>query len=183
MSELSQLQSEAKRLAKQVNQQILRLEREAKGDTIAIMHLRNKLDTKAVQGWTKSGRVRFNSKMNDVQLNAIVIAVEQFKNEKTSTISGLKKELEKTRKETGEKNFTYQDMFDYRIITTDLEGWITQHMKASKYYHISKWAYDKGKTKNEFVDIIIKSSEDLTNDEDTIKRIKRLYDEYIPNKK
>ena len=183
MSELSQLQSEAKRLAKQVNQQILRLEREAKGDTIAIMHLRNKLDTKAVQGWTKSGRVRFNSKMNDVQLNAIVIAVEQFKNEKTSTISGLKKELEKTRKETGEKDFTYQDMFDYRIITTDLEGWITQHMKASKYYHISKWAYDKGKTKNEFVDIIIKSSEDLTNDEDTIKRIKRLYDEYIPNKK
>ena len=183
MSELSQLQSEAKRLAKQVNQQILRLEREAKGDTIAIMHLRNKLDTKAVQGWTKSGRVRFNSKMNDVQLNAIVIAVEQFKNEKSSTISGLKKELEKTRKETGEKDFTYQDMFDYRIITTDLEGWITQHMKASKYYHISKWAYDKGKTKNEFVDIIIKSSEDLTNDEDTIKRIKRLYDEYIPNKK
>lgn len=183
MSELSQLQSEAKRLAKQVNQQILRLEREAKGDTIAIMHLRNKLDTKAVQGWTKSGRVRFNSKMNDVQLNAIVIAVEQFKNEKTSTISGLKKELEKTRKETGEKDFTYQDMFDYRIITSDLEGWITQHMKASKYYHISKWAYDKGKTKNEFVDIIIKSSEDLTNDEDTIKRIKRLYDEYIPNKK
>lgn len=183
MSELSQLQSEAKRLAKQVNQQILRLEREAKGDTIAIMHLRNKLDTKAVQGWTKSGRVRFNSKMNDVQLNAIVIAVEQFKNEKTSTISGLKKELEKTRKETGEKDFSYQDMFDYRIITTDLEGWITQHMKASKYYHISKWAYDKGKTKNEFVDIIIKSSEDLTNDEDTIKRIRRLYDEYIPNKK
>ena len=183
MSELTQLQSDAKRLAKQVNQQILRLEREAKGDTIAIMHLRNKLDTKAVQGWTKSGRVRFNSKMNDVQLNAIVIAVEQFKNEKTSTISGLKKELEKTRKETGEKDFTYQDMFDYRIITSDLEGWITQHMKASKYYHISKWAYDKGKTKNEFVDIIIKSSEDLTNDEDTIKRIKRLYDEYIPNKK
>ena len=68
MSELSQLQSEAKRLAKQVNQQSLRLEREAKGDTIAIMHLRNKLDTKAVQGWTKSGRVRFNTKMEEIQL-------------------------------------------------------------------------------------------------------------------
>lgn len=179
MSELSQLQSEAKRLSKQVNQQILRLEREAKGDTIAIMHIRNKLDTKAVQGWTKSGRVRFNNKMNDDQLNAIITAMEQFKKEKTSTISGLKKELEKVRKQTGEKDFTYQDMFDYKIITTDLEGWITQHVQASKFHHITKWAKDKQRTEEQYIADIIRASEDLTNDDDTRARISRLYDKYV----
>ena len=179
MSEYTQLQQEVKKLSKQVNQQLVRLEREAKGDTLAIMHLRNKLDTKTVEGWTKSGRVRFNKKMDDDQLNAVKIAMEQFKKEKTASLSGLKQELAKTRKETGEKNFSYQDMFDYQIITTDLEGWITQHMKASKYYHISKCAKEKGKTNEEYIDIIIKASEDLKNDEDTRKRIDRLYDKYV----
>lgn len=183
MSELSELQQQAKRLSKQVNQQLVRLEREVKGDTLAILHLRNKLDTKSVEGWTKSGRVRFNKKMDNEQLNAIVTAMEQFKKEKTATISGLKKELARTRKESGDSSFLYQDMFDYQIITTDLEGWITQHMKASKYYHISKWAKDKGKTKDEYVDILIKASEDLRNDEETVVRIERLYDKYMAKNK
>lgn len=182
MNDLSELQSEARKLAKQVNQQILRLERVAKGETIAIMHLRNKLDSKIVQGWTKSGRVRFNTKMNDDQLNAIITAIEQFKEEKTGSVKGLKQALERTRQETGENDFTYQDMFDYVVVTTDLEGWITQHMKASKYYHIAHWCEKQQKSKSEFVDIMIKASEDLTNDEDTVKKIKRLYDEYIVKK-
>ena len=183
MSELSELQQQAKQLSKQVNQQILRLEREAKGDTLAIMHLRNKLDTKTVEGWTKSGRVRFNKKMDTEQLKSIMTAMEQFKKEKTSTIKGLKQELSKTRNLSGDKSFTYQDMLDYQIITTDLEGWITQHMKASKYYHISKWAKEKGKTKDEYVDILIKASEDLKNDNETVARIERLYDKHLASKK
>lgn len=179
MSELSQLQSEAKRLAKQVNQQILRLEREANGDVISIMHLRNKLDQKSVNGWTKSGRVKFNKKLSDDQLESIITAMQQFKKEKTSTIQGLKKELEKTRKQTGEKDFTYQDMFDYKIITTDLEGWITQHVQASKYHHITKWSKEKQRTEEQYIADIIKASEDLTNDNETRQRISRLYDKYV----
>lgn len=183
MSELSQLQNQAKQLAKQVNQRLLRLEREANGDVISIMHLRNKLDQKSVNGWTKSGRVKFNSKMSDDQLESIITAMEQFKKEKTSTISGLKEALTETRKKSKQKDMSYQEMFDYIVVKDDLESWVTQHMQASKYYHISKWAKDKGKSKNEFADIIVKASEDLTNDEDTIKKINKLYNKYVKTKK
>ena len=182
MSELSKLQSQAKQLAKQVNQRIVRLEREANADVISIMHLRNKLDTKAVQGWTKSGRVRFNKNMDDTQLNAIMTAMEQFKEEKTSSILGLRESLTETRKRAKQKDMSYQEMFDYILVKDDLEGWMTQHMQASKYYHITKWSKDKGKSKDQFVDIIIKASEDLTNDEDTVKRINKLYNKYVKKK-
>lgn len=182
MSELSQLQSEAKRLAKQVNQRIVRLEREAQADVLSIERLRSKLDQKSVNGWTESGRVRFNNKMNDDQLNAIITAMEQFKKEKTSSISGLKQQLIETRKKAKQPTMSYQDMFDYTVVKEDLESWATQHIQASKYYHIQKWSKEKGKSKKEFADIIIKASEDLTNDEDTVKKINKLYNKYVKTK-
>ena len=68
--ELNNLQSEVQKLTKQVNQRLVRLEREVKGDTIEIMTLRTKLDNDYMKSWTKGQRVRFSKKLPYIKLQA-----------------------------------------------------------------------------------------------------------------
>lgn len=179
MSELSALQQQAKKLSKQVNQQILRLERETKTETTAVINLRNRLDVGFVNGWTKGGRVRFSKKMTDIQLKATIKAMEMFKKEPTSTVRGVRKALQNARRETKQEKFDYQDLFDYITIEEDLIAWITRYIPPSKFDALVHHAQEHNYTESQFVDMILKASAELTNDEDTIDKIKRLYDKYV----
>lgn len=179
MSELSALQQQAKKLSKQVNQQILRLERETKTETIAVMNLRNRLDVGFVSGWTKGGRVRFSKKMTDIQLKATIKAIEMFKKEETSTVRGVRRALKNARQTTGQPEFDYKDLFDYTVIEEDLIAWITRYIPPSKFDALVHHAQEHNYSENQFVDMLLKASAELTNDEDTIDKIKRLYNKYV----
>ena len=177
----NELQQEVKKLVKRANQRILMLERKIKSDTIQVENLRNKLDTEYVKGWTKKGRIKFNKNLSEWQLQAIKKATSDFLKEGT-TIREYKKEFEEKKKELGVgEEFTYEDYYYLQQGELDLYAWITRHIPPSKFDHILEYAIEKDYTQASFVDLIIKMSETLTNDEDTVKKIKQLYNKYVKN--
>ena len=178
--DLKQLQNEVKKLAKTVNQRILRIERTIKADTLAVENLRNRLDTEYVKGMTKSGRVRFNKSLSYWQLQGIKKASEEFLNKDVSTIKGLRKQLEEYRKENdlGEE-FDYQDLFNYMKTEIDLYAWITRYIPPSQFDNIVEYAKEHNYTKTKFVDTILTVGKNVPNDLDSQERIKQLYNKYV----
>ena len=81
-------------LRKQVlraNKAIERIEKTYGEDSWGVNRLYNKLDNETFKGITKSGKIRLNKNMSDVQLKAIEKATNNFlDNKKTSTLKGIK---------------------------------------------------------------------------------------------
>ena len=91
----NQLYRELEKLARRANQRIRTIERVFGKDTWAVKRLRNKLDIEPLKAWTKTGRVKFNKSMTELQMKATIIAVNNFLNSKTSTIKGIKQARKK----------------------------------------------------------------------------------------
>ena len=73
------------------NKAIERIEKKYGEDSWGVNRLYNKLDNETFKGITKSGRIRLNKNMSDVQLKAIEKATNNFlENKKTSTLKGIK---------------------------------------------------------------------------------------------
>lgn len=81
-------------LKKQVlraNKAIERIEKTYGEDSWGVNRLYNQLDNETFKGITKSGKIRLNKNMSDVQLKAIEKATNNFlNNKKTSTLKGIK---------------------------------------------------------------------------------------------
>ena len=181
MDDLKQLQNDVKKLAKRVNQRILRIERTVKTETIAVENLRNKLDSEYVKGWTKSGRVRFNKKLSYWQLQGIKKASEEFLNKDVSTIKGLKKQLEEYRTEYNKgEEFDYEDLYNTMKLEIDLEAWITRYIPPSQFDNITEYAKEHNYSYEKYLEtLIIVADGRLVNDLDTKARIKKLYEKYV----
>lgn len=93
--EEQKLFNELKKLSKRANQRIVRLEREFGKDTWAVKTLKEKLEAEPLQAWTKSGRIKANSKMTLIQMKATIKATKSFLNNKTSTKKGIKEAKKK----------------------------------------------------------------------------------------
>lgn len=73
------------------NKAIERIEKKYGEDSWGVNRLYNKLDNETFKGITKSGKIRLNKNMSDVQLKAIEKATNNFlDNKKTSTLKGIK---------------------------------------------------------------------------------------------
>lgn len=73
------------------NKAIERIEKKYGEDSWGVNRLYNKLDNEMYKGITKSGRIRLNKNMSDVQLKTIEKATNNFlENKKTSTLKGIK---------------------------------------------------------------------------------------------
>lgn len=73
------------------NKAIERIEKKYGEDSWGVNRLYNKLDNETFKGITKSGRIRLNKNMSDVQLKAIEKATNNFlEHKKTSTLKGIK---------------------------------------------------------------------------------------------
>lgn len=177
--ELNELQNKVKKLTKVVNQRLLRLEREVKGDTIDIMRLRNKLDTDYMKSWTKSGRVSFSKKLPYIKLQAQKKALEKFI-ESDTTIPKIRKKLKETKQKYGRDNIDYLDMMDLETTEDDLYDWITQYIPPSEFDHITNWAKVNNISEEEYIVVIINHARaNILNDEDAIDKIKRLYKKFV----
>lgn len=177
--ELNELQNKVKKLAKQTNQRLLRLEREVKVDTIDIMRLRNKLDTDYMKSWTKSGRVSFSKKLPYIKLLAQKKALEEFI-ESDTTIPKIRKKLKNAQERYQRPDLTFLDLLDLETIEEDLYDWITQYIYASEFDHLTNWAKSNNITQENYITIIINHARgNILNDEDAIEKIKRLYNKYV----
>lgn len=86
------------------NKAITRIENKYGESSWGINRLYNKLDNDTYQGITKSGRIKLNKNMSDIQLKAIQKATDTFlNNKKTSTLRGIeqvKKDVKSSLKAT-----------------------------------------------------------------------------------
>lgn len=177
--ELNDLQNDVKRLSKQVNQRLVRLEREVKGDTIEIMTLRNKLDNDYMKSWTKGGRVRFSKNLPYIKLLAEKKALTEFI-EGDTTIPKIRQKLKNARHTTNKPELDYQDLLDLQTIEEDLYDWICQYMYPSEFDNLTNWASETGMDQDNYVTMIINHArKTILNDEDAIDKIKRLYNKYV----
>lgn len=177
--EINDLQREVQKLTKQVNQRLLRLEREVHGDTIEIMTLRNKLDNDYMKSWTKGERVRFSKKLPYIKLQAQKKALQQFIAGET-TIPEMRKKLKNMQEQTGRPDLNYQDLLDLQTTEDDLYEWITQYMYASEFDNLTNWASRVGMEKGSYVTMIINHARgNILNDEDAQEKIERLYDKFV----
>ena len=177
--EINDLQREVQKLTKQVNQRLLRLEREVKGDTIEIMTLRTKLDNDYMKSWTKGGRVRFSKKLPYIKLQAQKKVLKEFI-EGDTTVPKIRKKLKNAQRSYEKPNFDYQDLLDLQTTEDDLYEWITQYMYASEFDNLTNWASRVGMEKGSYVTMIINHARgNILNDEDAQEKIERLYDKFV----
>lgn len=177
--ELNSLQNEVQKLTKQVNQRLVRLEREVKGDTIEIMTLRTKLDNDYMKSWTKGQRVRFSKKLPYIKLQAQKKVLTEFLQGDT-TVPKIRKKLKNAQEKYGRPDIDYQDLLDLQTTEEDLYDWITQYMFASEFENLTNWASRTNMSQDNYVTMIINHARaEILNDEDAVEKIKRLYNKFV----
>ena len=179
---LQQTLAQTQKLAKQVNQRLVRLEREVGADveTTEMEKLKTHLDTTYMKAWTKSGRVSYAKiKMDPFKLDRLNKELSRFIEKPATTVRGVRKELTTARKEHG-VDFNYKDYFDFKRTEDDYYDWITRYIPPSKFDALNGYANSHGLSQDDYVTmIIVQANGSITNDEDAVERIKRLYEKYV----
>ena len=108
--------NELKKLSKQANQRIVRLERLTKTkNSFAVKQLKDYLTSSKVNTWTKKtksragGRVGVSKKYTAEQMEATIKAVKNFLKAETSRVAGVKQYKQKQEKIIGKK-ITYKKL-------------------------------------------------------------------------
>lgn len=135
--EQQELFNELKTLAKRANQRLLRIERltDQKG-TFASKQLYDYLDSSTLQALSEKGRIRVSKAFSTTQMLAIKKATEQYLEDRTSSVAGVKSLIKEYTQKAGKPiNFAqadtlYQTGKNYRWIIgmnglTESEFWGT----------------------------------------------------------
>ena len=135
--EQQELFNELKTLAKRANQRLLRIERltDQKG-TFASKQLYDYLDSSTLQALSEKGRVRFSKSFTTTQMLAIIKAAEQYLEDSTSRVAGVKSLVKEYSQKAGkpisyeQADTLYQTGKNYRWIIgmnglTESEFWGT----------------------------------------------------------
>lgn len=135
--EQQELFNELKKLAKRANQRLLRIERltNQKG-TFASKQLYDYLDSSTLQALSEKGRIRVSKAFSTTQMLAIKKATEQYIDDRTSSVAGVKSIVKEYTQKAGKPiNFEqadtlYQTGKNYRWIIgmnglTESEFWGT----------------------------------------------------------
>lgn len=167
--EQASLFNQMKKLSKQANQRILRLERYSEtNEPFAVKQLADYLSSSTLNLWTKSGRVGTKKGMTELQMRSSIKAIQRFLKEQTSTVSGAKKYTKEISKQSGtnippnlastyykaEKNYT----------------WIYKYMTESEFWDFARECiknnYDYDTFENKIIQFIFdrKLDEELKND-------------------
>ena len=178
---LAKTLAQTKKLTKQVNQRLLRLEREVKGDTYEIMKLRTYLDTDYLNAWTKKQRVSYSKiKEDPLKLSALNKQLNRFVNSKNTTVRGIRKHLQDVRKETGKPDLDFLDLFNYERTYEDLVDWVKRYMEESEFWQYTNKAHNLGLPEDTYFEGIIQLADSsIVNDEDAKERIHQLYVKYV----
>lgn len=177
-------------LKKQViktNKAITRIEKQYGEASWGINNLYNKLNNDVFKGVTKSGKIRLNKSMSDVQLKAIEKATSKFlENKKTSTLTGIKgvvKDVKSSLKATygdmGNKLTNKEVNMLYDLVEDKDKRSITEQIGASDLWATIIQAKEQKLDYNKFEDLISKRSSVDINDLDTKAFLEDIYNRYL----
>lgn len=175
------------------NKAIERIEKKYGEDSWGVNRLYNKLDNETFKGITKSGRIRLNKNMSDVQLKAIEKATNNFlDNKKTSTLKGIKatiKEVKTGLKGTlgdNEHQLTDREINKLYDLVADKDKRVTtEQIGASTIWTTlteAKEKYEAGDTNFENIDTyydLVEKRGDLELSEDDKDFLEEIYLKYF----
>ena len=178
---------ELKKQVIKTNKAISRIEKQYGESSWGINNLYNKLNNDVFQGVTKSGKIRLNKSMSDVQLKAIEKATSKFlENKKTSTLTGIKgvvKDVKSSLKATygdmGNKLTNKEVNMLYDLVEDKDKRSITEQIGASDLWATIIQAKEQKLDYNKFEDLISKRSSTDINDLDTKAFLEDIYNRYI----
>ena len=177
-------------LRKQVakaNKAIIRIEKEYGENSWGINKLYDKLNNEVFKGITKSGRIRLNKNMSDIQLKAIEKATNKFlENKKTSTLTGIKgviKDVKSSLKATygdmGHELSNKEVNMLYDLVEDKDKRVITEQIGASDIWTSLNQAKDMKLDYNKFEDILKNRTNADINDLDTKAFLEDIYSRYV----
>ena len=175
------------------NKAIERIEKKYGEDSWGVNRLYNKLDNESFKGITKSGRIRLNKNMSDVQLKAIEKATNNFlDNKKTSTLKGIKgtiKDVKTSLKGTlgdNEHQLTDREINKLYDLVADKDKRVTtEQIGASTIWTTlveAKEKYEKGDTSFDNIDVyydLVEKRGDLKLSEDDRDFLEEIYLKYF----
>lgn len=178
---------ELKKQVIKTNKAISRIEKQYGENSWGINNLYNKLNNDVFKGVTKSGRIRLNKSMSDIQLKAIEKATSKFlENKKTSTLTGIKgvvKDVKSSLKATygdmGNKLTNKEVNMLYDLVEDKDKRSITEQIGASEVWATIIQAKEQKLDYNKFEDLISKRSSTDINDLDTKAFLEDIYSKYI----
>lgn len=129
--------NQMKKLSKQANQRILRLERYAETtEPFAVKHLADYMSSSKLELWTKRGRVGTKKGMTELQMRAAIKALNRFIKEETSKVKGAKEYTKQVAKELG-TNVT--PSYASTIYRAKKEWkWILTYMTNSEFWDFAR---------------------------------------------
>lgn len=172
-SKETSLYNELKRLAKRANQRILRLERlTGKTGTFATKQLYDYLDSDVLNALTSKGRVAVRRNFDEIQMKAIIKAVNIFL-ENDSTVKKVKKIVKEYSKQAGkELNFEMANTYYQANKGYD---WIYKYIAPSDFWEIARECVKENWSEETFIDNISVYITDRTVDEILKEDLRKLY--------
>lgn len=172
-AEEKKLYNDLRKLAKQANQRLLRLERlTGKQETFASKELYDYLSVSNLQAISKTGRIRVSKKFNVGQLSAIIKVTKRFLEEETSRVAGVKK-ITKEYSEKLDKKISFKQASTL-FQTGRNYTWIYEFIPKSEFWDNVKVSKQQGWDKEEFIDQL-KSLNERLNDRTLKKDLESLY--------
>lgn len=169
------------------NKAIARIEKQYGESSWGVNRLYSKIDNDLVKGITKTGKIRLNKNMSDIQLRAIEKATENFlTNKKTSTLTGIKSTIKEVKSSL---KATYGDMGNklsnkevnklYDLVADKDKRIITEQLGASEVWATMIEAKERGLSENEFIELIDKRTDADIKDLDTLEFLNNIYNSYM----
>lgn len=176
-----------KRKVSRANKAIARIEKQYGESSWGVNRLYSKIDNDLVKGVTKTGKIRLNKNMSDIQLRAIEKATENFlTNKKTSTLTGIKSTIKEVKSSL---KATYGDMGNkltnkevnklYDLVEDKDKRIITEQIGASSTWATLVEAKERGLSENEFIELIDKRTDADIKDLDTLEFLNDIYNSYM----
>lgn len=166
------------------NQRIQKIQNRYGEDSWAINELYNKIDNKLVKAVSgKTGGIKIDKSMSDIQLKMIDKATKEFLESKTSTLRGVKSTIKNTKQSLkatfgdNANEITDKEVnFLYDLVEDKNKRDITENIGASEVWAKLIQAKEENLKLSEFRDLF---SEDIDiNEKDTREYLREIYYKY-----
>lgn len=183
--ERAKLMAETRKLVDEANRRLKGLNNAGYRGTWASKKLINRIDTKTLKAWDKTGKIKVNKNLTSTQLKAIQKATEQFLSSKTSRIKGIEEtkkatidSIKETLSEENRKRVTEEDAeFYYDMLGDDDFDYFADKIGASTLWQLIDEAIEMNDTEDSWLNRL--GNYITLNDLDIRDRAIRLYNKYV----
>ena len=183
--ERAKLMADTRKLVDEANRRLKGLNNAGYRGTWASKKLINRIDTKTLKAWDKTGKIKVNKNLTTTQLKAIQKATEQFLASKTSRIKGIEEtkkatidSIKETLSEENKERVTEEDAeFYYDMLGDDDFDYFADKIGASTLWQLIDEAIEMNDTEDSWLNRL--GNYITLNDLDIRDRAIRLYNKYV----